>query len=127
MCQCAFAMCQSLKAIRLPASLQTVSEMCFALSGLEEVRIPRGVKQIEKSAFHRCAALRKVAFSDGSMLRAMGQDAFKDCNNLREAAFTSRSQLAYFAQENLLRNLTAVAPGASAWSLLSEHSLPPCR
>jgi hypothetical protein len=56
--------------------LKSVGEQAFSCSGIAEVRIPARVEVLEKSAFARCKALRRVRFKEGSMLRVVGEYAF---------------------------------------------------
>ena len=47
----AFASCEALRKVLLNDELETISNECFAESGLEEVLIPGSVRSIESRAF----------------------------------------------------------------------------
>jgi hypothetical protein len=56
--------------------LELVGVEAFSCSGIAEVRIPARVEVVEKSAFARCKAFRRVRFEEASMLRVVGERAF---------------------------------------------------
>lgn len=61
----AFYNCVSIKEIKLPASLTTLPASCFAnCVSLETVEM-KGVKKVEKNAFHNCPALLTANAADG--------------------------------------------------------------
>ena len=60
---CAFAGCAALKTVALPASLSSIGEKAFALSGLTEISLPASVKSVGDYAFSLCPSLGKASFA----------------------------------------------------------------
>jgi len=56
----AFARCTSLKSLRLPDALEEIDQDLFYNSSIEELYIPKSVKDISPSAFSGCSKLKKV-------------------------------------------------------------------
>lgn len=59
----AFAACTSLKEITLPASLTSIGEKAFVLSGLETISLPHSLTQVGDYAFALCPALTTASFA----------------------------------------------------------------
>ena len=51
-------------------------DSCFGSSGLQEVLVPAGVREIGESAFEGCGRLREARFAEGSRLESIGYRAF---------------------------------------------------
>lgn len=56
--------------------LQIIGPYSFANSELEEIEIPRNVREIQDFAFAGCRALRSIRFADGCQLQKIGVGAF---------------------------------------------------
>lgn len=61
----AFCGCRSLRDIQLPDGLETIGICCFSYSGLEELVLPPGVREIRCGAFSYCDRLRRVRLNEG--------------------------------------------------------------
>ena len=80
----------------LGEGLKTVGAECFYASGLEEVVVPRTVREIGNSMFQSCAALRMVSFT-GDTLERIGESAFL-CSGIEEfVAPPSLREVGYMA------------------------------
>ena len=79
--------------------VDTIGERCFASSLIEEIKIPKTIKEIRESAFKNCTELKKVDFeifdvctSLNDRIRAVknngtieiGEDAFRWCSSLEK-------------------------------------------
>ena len=74
-------MCDSLKSVVIPGSVEVVGEGAFAFCvGLEELYLGAGVKKIEKQAFTGCSSLRRVVLP--LTLEAFARDAFDESVDL---------------------------------------------
>lgn len=89
----AFKGCLDLEIVKLPNTLEEISEGAFA--GCEKIKnlsIPDTVKIIGDSAFgvytddnnvdHYCSSLQNVFFGESSKLQTIGRNAFEGCANL---------------------------------------------
>ncbi len=74
--------CYSLKTVRLPSGLQNMWQYAFARSGIEQISIPEGVRNIVPFTFFRCPRLRRVEIP--KTVTEIYANAFKDCPNLTE-------------------------------------------
>ena len=78
----AFEECSALKAVTLPAGLQTIENKAFAgCRALETIHFPAGLQTIGDGAFF-ASGLREIIIPDG--VREIGADAFCDCENLSQ-------------------------------------------
>ena len=79
----AFLERHSLRSVAIPDSVEVVGEGAFAAcSGLNELRLGRGIKKIEKRAFRKCRSLKSVVIP-GSV-EVVGEGAFAFCVELEE-------------------------------------------
>ena len=67
--------------------LKKIGKGSFWKSGIERVVIPKGVEEIEESAFWRCEGLTEVVFGDGSQLKKIGGCAFCGCTRQKNIQF----------------------------------------
>lgn len=65
-----------LKSIELPASLTEIGEAAFSGTQLKKIKIPKGVKIIERWAFWNCKKLEYIEFSSSLY---MAHNAFNTC------------------------------------------------
>ena len=66
-----------------PGSVEVVGDGAFlGCSGLKELRLGRGIKKIENTAFRKCSSLKSVVIP-GSV-EVVGEDAFFECSELKE-------------------------------------------
>lgn len=77
----AFALCQNLTEINLPANLSSVGDSAFANTGIRQIVIPAGVTTIEDGTFAECYDLESLTFSDS--LKYIGDSAFLSCTKLK--------------------------------------------
>ena len=68
--------------VKIPSSVETISESAFENSGLTSVEIEDGVKKIGGSAFRNCANLAKIEIPDS--VTEMGSYEFSNCDKLEE-------------------------------------------
>ena len=72
-----------LTSVAIPDSVEVVGEGAFSdCSGLEELRLGKGIKTIEKEAFYSCSSLQSVAIPDS--VEVVGESAFARCSGLNE-------------------------------------------
>ena len=58
------------------SSLEQIGSWCFAHSGIEDVSIPDGVRELCNRCFRRCWSLRRVEFGSSSSLERIGVGCF---------------------------------------------------
>ena len=87
----AFAYCEALESVRLPAGLAVIRDGVFTETGLKRVELPAHVLAIERNAFRRCRELEEIVFPDG--LELIGSNAFKGCEKLRKAVLPDGFEL----------------------------------
>lgn len=65
--KCAFRSCKKLKRVLLAkgSQLERVQLNCFRGSGVEEITLPRTLKEIGSETFEYCERLRKICVEDG--------------------------------------------------------------
>ena len=78
----AFAECENLRHLRLPAQLTNLWGQTFARCGIEEITLPEKVKRIPPFAFKDCKRLKKVVC--GPVLKKIDPWAFAGCTQLTE-------------------------------------------
>ena len=81
--QGAFQRCPNLRSVRLPRGLKLIERNAFAsLPRLEEIDVPEGVAEIPQGCFWNCASLRRIRLP--ASLRTINRYAFRDCPALEE-------------------------------------------
>ncbi|WP_300102137.1 PL29 family lyase N-terminal domain-containing protein [uncultured Alistipes sp.] len=82
----AFANCENLWQITLPANITSIETDAFYKTALTAITIPKKVQSIGASAFKDCEALSNVTFEKGSMLQEIKapemSGAFENCTQL---------------------------------------------
>ena len=77
----AFQGCDTLTAIRLPASVQEIGPCAFQYCyGLQSMELPAGVKEVPSDAFQGCSSLASVALP--ASVTVIGYGAFHGCESL---------------------------------------------
>ena len=71
----AFAYCQNLTGVTLPANLDTIAERAFAYSGITSITCPKKVALFGYRAFYGCANLTKAVLLNATPL-SLGGDMF---------------------------------------------------
>lgn len=126
-----FESCSHLRSIDLPDYVRRIEKDAFRYcSDLEEVRMPRGVREIGVQAFASCRDLRRVIMPDDVELIDHG--CFKDCSQLRDLPLPrnlrelGREALmnTKIAQVNLPPNLTAIGEKAFEGTQIKSLYLP---
>jgi len=80
----------------LPASLQTIGDRAFELSGLVEIEIPNSVTSIGKNCFYGCAALASVTLPEG--ITSIKGGTFSGCTTLKKITIpTAVETIEYYA------------------------------
>lgn len=119
----AFANCSSLKEIRLPDEVDRFGSNVFCNSGITEVRIPKGIKEIPASSFSGCKYLKSVVLEDG--IRKIGGKAFSDCPSLTEIRIMGK--LKKKAGAKVFENSPSVVvygiPGSKAEDLARDNNV----
>lgn len=114
----AFAGCEGITEMALPASLDSISGYAFSATGFATLSLPATVKKIGEGAYSRCENLTSVTieagnigakafFADakltnvkfGSGVTAIGNAAFAGCKNLSTLQWSSATQLACIGNE----------------------------
>ncbi len=84
-----FSGCSALKTIVFPAELQVIGEGAFSgCRALETIAFPAGLQTIGDGAFS-ASGLREIILPDG--VREIGADAFCDCENLSQVTLGTRT------------------------------------
>lgn len=118
---CAFEGCSALESVSFPETLEKIGNMAFYKSGLTEVTVPDGVRDVEKTetdgdgkpvtvteyglgyaAFHSCEKLLKA--SVGSGITVLRSGVFGYCTALKEVRLTQslkKIEGAYFIDGKL--------------------------
>ena len=60
-----------------PSSLERIGVSCFEESGVEEVAVPDGVRELYDSCFKGCSSLHRVTFGPSSSLERIGFHALR--------------------------------------------------
>ncbi len=79
----AFASCERLRNILLPAQMEVIQEGAFQnCSQLPSIKLPKTVKTIEDNCFSGCVNLKTVEFSYPSSCKVIGWSSFSGCQSL---------------------------------------------
>ena len=78
----AFINNESLSSITLPNSLKTIGRYAFSGSGLQSIKIPNGVTEIEVGTFECCNSLRSITLLNS--VTTIKYSAFENCPLLKE-------------------------------------------
>lgn len=70
--------------VTVPADVKIIGRLCFAVTNVEEVILPKGIESIESKAFVDCTKLKKINFPEG--LEAVKNRAFMNCSSLTKVA-----------------------------------------
>lgn len=73
-----------------------ISRTTFRKKNIESITISKGVKLIERMAFHNCDKLHTVMFSEG-FSGTIQDSAFGSCNSIKEFAFPTGIEILSFA------------------------------
>ena len=85
-----FAICVSLKEIRIPEGVTNIGEMAFfACQDLASVAIPDSVVSIGRAAFSSCTSLTSVTIPNS--VTSIGNSAFIGCSDLTSVPTSSLS------------------------------------
>ena len=104
----AFRGCTSLKEVKLPDSIETISSEAFKHLGIEKITLPQNLKIIDSGAFWGCESLKEVDLPDAleiidwdvfyrsgiekivlpANVKEIRWGAFENCENLREFIFS---------------------------------------
>ena len=74
---CCFKGCGSHVTFTFSSLLERISISCFEGSGVEEVSIPDGVRDLCDFCFKGCKSLRRVTFGPSSSLEPIGAGCFE--------------------------------------------------
>lgn len=80
----AFSDCTFLKSFDFPKGLNSIGFYAFSNSGIENVYLPDGVTQIDRSAFANCSNLTTVRLPDNDKINYSGDNHFSGCKQLQE-------------------------------------------
>ncbi len=80
------------KKVILPKTLKRIEYIAFANCGLEEIKIPEGITEIEIRTFRNCPNLTKVSLP--TTLKMIRTNAFDGCDNLKEIAVPKDTHIA---------------------------------
>lgn len=77
----AFSMCDALKNIKLPKTLETIEEQAFKwCSALEKIELPQNIDTLGDDTFAYCTSLKEIVLPE--KLTCLGHNAFKECESL---------------------------------------------
>jgi hypothetical protein len=119
----AFAGCDQLQSIELPASVTYLEDYAFAGSGLTSIELPSTVYWMGDGVFSRCNALTQAnvnstevgrfaflgdtalnALTIGNNVRAIKEGAFNGCTALTTIRFAAKSQLSRIGDEAFINS-----------------------
>lgn len=80
----AFNGCSSLESVTLNEGLKSIGLSAFSGTAIEEITIPTGVETVGRTAFSSCTSLGKVVFGN---VGEIGYNAFKYCSQLASVIF----------------------------------------
>lgn len=82
----AFYGCSKLREVefKLNSQLNSIGELAFINTAIQNITIPKSVTEIKKEAFSGCTQLTSLEFEEGSNLNNFGRSAFYGCTGLTE-------------------------------------------
>ncbi|MBD9012934.1 MAG: hypothetical protein EGR24_11180, partial [Ruminococcus bromii] len=125
----AFYNCQKLKSVKLPKTLEVISDSLFSQCyELENVNIPNTVTKIDTQAFQDCKKLSKVNLP--SSLKEIGIYAFNGCKNLTNISIPNNLKIVgamafcdcNLSQINLPKSVTEIQEYALGYNDLYPDS-----
>ncbi len=99
----AFAKCYNFGYVRLPISLQVISDYAFAMCGFTVITIPENVERIGNYAFYGCKYLRQIKLP--RILYGVGTSIFAGCPMLEHIIIPKGSIRNYLQLLSEYRNL----------------------
>ena len=72
----AFEICETLTAVTLPDSVETIGAYAFWRCGISEIRLPESLKTIGESAFNECYDISEISIPES--VTKIGASAFSD-------------------------------------------------
>ena len=129
----AFSTCTNLHTVRLPEGneqFDSISDFCFASSGLRRIRLPRSVVGIGRYAFAYCAQMQTVVYEppvdDRSVhARYIQERAFTGCTSL--LGLTPPRGLALYITDFAFSQCTQLTRVTSLISQLGTGAFQGCR
>ena len=119
----AFAGCDQLRSIELPASVTYLEDYAFAGSGLTNIELPSTVRWMGDGVFSRCIALTRAtvnsdeigrfaflgdsvlnALTIGNNVKVINEGAFNGCTALTTIKFAAKSQLSRIGDEAFINS-----------------------
>lgn len=111
----AFAECDALTKINVPASVTFIGEAAFALTALTEITLPAGLEVLEARAFYGCKALASAVLPQS--VANIADQLFMDCASLTTVtwgnAITEIGDYAFFGCKALASFPTLSADATS--------------
>ena len=83
----AFAYCNKLTSINMPASVTRIEKKAFEGCSFTEITIPQNVTYIGDEAFYRCGNLTEITIPEN--VTSIGLNAFDDCDALKTMNFNA--------------------------------------
>lgn len=118
----AFFDCEALERLSLPAGLKKVGKYAFSTSGLVEIRIPGGVKELPEAMFRDCQKLKSAVLEEG--VTAIGRGAFWNCPALQTVRIPATVEAIHeMAFLNSPQVQLMVRDGSFAHRFAQEHGL----
>lgn len=77
-----FVRCSNLKHIRIPSGVRSIERYAFCESGLLEIVLPESLESIGEGAFTECTGLKKIVIPP--KVKEIGPRAFADCTALAD-------------------------------------------
>lgn len=71
---------QSIKKVDLPAEMKILGDKFRMLTGLAELKLPEGLKEVPDSSFMGCSSISNIVFP--KELESIGCHAFEGCSNI---------------------------------------------
>ena len=118
----AFINNESLSSITLPNSLKTIGRYAFSGSGLQSIKIPNGVTEIEVGTFECCNSLRSITLSNS--VTTIKYSAFENCPLLKEIDIpNSVTSIEYDAFYNIKHVIYTGSATGSPWGAVAVNGV----